>query len=594
MAETIVERLFNQAKIRPNAPAYYEKQGGAYVSTSWQGYVDQVRAAGKALIALGVKPGGTVSILGYNRPEWVITNLAAMSVGAAAAGIYVTSSAPEVHYIVGHAASSVLLIETAEHWEKVKAGWGELPELAHVVVMRGGPAPDDPRVLSWEAFLAKGSEVPDSLLDERRHALEPGGLALLIYTSGTTGPPKGVMISHDNLAWTADAALGLIQCFPSDCVVSYLPLPHIAEQLFTLHLAITAGYQVYFAESLEKLPENLKEVQPTIFLGVPRTWEKMHAGISAKFAEAKGVKRAMLEFARRTAAAHSSYICRGETPPTSLRLRYKLATRLVLSKLKPAIGMGRARLCVVGAAPIGREVLEFFASLDIIIQEVYGQSEDTGPTSFNQPGKIRLGTVGTPFPGVEVRIAQDGEVIVRGRNVFLGYYKDPEATAETLQDGWLHSGDLGIFDGQGFLNITGRKKEILITAGGKNITPKNIEEGLKKHPLISEAIAIGDRRKYLTALIALDPEATKVFAKERGLDARDGADLHQAPEVVAAVQQAVDETNEQLARVETIKKFAILPRPLSMEKGELTPTLKVKRRVVNENFSQEIEAMYRE
>ncbi|WP_394836920.1 long-chain fatty acid--CoA ligase [Pendulispora rubella] len=592
MAETVVDRLFNQARTQPDAPAYYEKQGGVYQPTSWKGYAEQVKNAGKSLIALGLSPGGSVSILGFNRPEWVIMNLATMAAGGAAAGVYATCSATEIQYIVDHAESPVLLIETRDHWEKVKSQWGNMPKLRHVVVMRGGPSPDDERVLSWEAFLAKGKDVPDTAFDERLHALKPAGLALLIYTSGTTGPPKGVMLSHDNLAWTAEQAMKVVPCQPGDCTLSYLPLPHIAEQMFSLHLPVTAGFSVYFAESIDKVPDNLKEVQPTVFLGVPRIWEKMHAGISAKMADAKGAKKKILAFARRTATEHSAYVCKGQKVPPLLRLRRAVATKLVFSKLKPAIGLGRARIFVVGAAPIGKDVLEFFASLDIVIQEVYGQSEDSGPTTFNAPGNIRFGTVGSSFPGVESKIAADGEILVRGRNVFMGYYKDEEATRESLVDGWLHSGDLGVFDSEGFLNITGRKKEILITAGGKNITPKNIEESIKTHPLVSEAIVIGDRRKYLTALITLDPDASSAFAKEHGI-AVNGS-LHESAAIRAAIQKAIDETNAHLAKVETVKKFIILPRALSMEEGELTPTLKVKRRIVNQNWAAQIESMYQE
>ncbi|HWL84912.1 MAG TPA: long-chain fatty acid--CoA ligase [Polyangiaceae bacterium] len=603
MADTVIHRFFNQAKIRPGAPAYFAKKSGAYQPTSWQGYVDEVRTAAKSLIALGVPAGGTVCILGFNRPEWVIMNLAAMAVGGAAAGIYTTSSAHEIQYIVDHAEASVVLVETAEHWEKVRSEWERIPKLAHVVIMRGGPSPevcgfaaanlqpDDPRVLSWEAFLAKGKDVGEALLDERVHALEPAGLALLIYTSGTTGPPKAVMLSHDNLAWTSGHIVRVLEGTSSDRTLSYLPLAHIAEQMFSLHLAVTSGGAVYFAESIEKLADNLKEARPTVFLGVPRIWEKLRAGIEGKFAQAKGAKRALLQFARGVGTEHSAVVCRAGKPSASLRMRHALASRLVFSKLKAALGLDQARVLVVGAAPVARDVLEFFASLDMVIQEVYGQSEDSGPTTFNQPGNIKLGTVGCAVPDIEVKIAADGEILVRGRNVFLGYYKDPEATAETLIDGWLQSGDLGAFDGEGFLNITGRKKEILITAGGKNITPKNIEEGIKAHPLVSEAIVIGDARKYLTALVTLDPDAAARFAEEHGLGA---APLQDSPEIVASVQKTVDQVNERLARVETIKKFTILPRPLSIEKGELTATLKIKRRVINENFAPQIEAMYRD
>jgi long-chain acyl-CoA synthetase len=328
-----------------------------------------------------------------------------------------------------------------------------------------------------------------------------------------------------------------------------------------------------------------------VFFGVPRIWEKFHAGISAKLATATGAKKRLVQWARRVGSSVSDLRCRGEEPKGVLAVEYKLADKLVFSKLKPALGLGRARFCVSGAAPIAREVLEFFASLDIIVLEVYGQSEDCGPTSFNRPGKVKFGTVGPAVDGVEVKIADDGEILVRGPNVFLGYLKEPEATSETLQDGWLCSGDLGAFDNEGFLSITGRKKEIIITAGGKNIAPKNIEAALKNHPLISEAVVIGDRRKFLTALLTLDPDAASSFAKERGLDAKG---VHTAPQLAAEIQKAVDEVNRDLARVETVKKFTVLPNAFSIDTGELTPTMKVKRKVVNQRYADQIEAMYAE
>ncbi len=398
------------------------------------------------------------------------------------------------------------------------------------------------------------------------------------------------MLSHENLAWTAQTARDLVSGRSSDVSLSYLPLSHIAEQVFTLHGPITMGSVVYFAESIDKVPENLKEVQPTIFFGVPRIWEKFHAGIAQKLADAPPLRKRIAEGASQIGKAYNLEKNAGRTPSFLLEQAHRVADKLVYSKLKQAIGLGRARVLVSGAAPIAREVLEFFFGLDILVHEVYGQSEDTGPTTFNHVGKLRLGTVGQKIPGVEVKIADDGEILVRGPNVFLGYYKEPEATRECLIDGWLYSGDLGQFDRDGYLSITGRKKEIIITAGGKNIAPKNIEAALRNHPLIAEAVVIGDRRKYLTALVTLEPEATKRFLQDRGL-----AGLpHTMAEVTAEVQKAVDEVNNELARVETVKKFHILEKPFSIETGELTPTLKVKRKIVYSNFAEQIEAMYAE
>jgi long-chain acyl-CoA synthetase len=590
-ADTIPARLFQQARRLSSRPAYHVHTAGAWRPTSWEKYAEEVKQAGKALIALGFEPGQSVSILGFNRPDWVIFDVACMAVGGAPAGIYTTCSPEEVRYIVDHCEAPVVLVENQEQWEKIQAERANMPKLQHVVMMRGAPDVSDPMVLSWDAFMAKGDAVADADFFARMDALEPNQLATLIYTSGTTGPPKGVMLSHANLTWTASAQQDLVHVDETDYVLSYLPLSHIAEQMFTIHGAITNGCGVYYAESIEKVPDNLKEVQPTIFFGVPRIWEKFHAGISGKLQEATGVKKALVDWARGVGTRVNALRSKGGEPSGALALQYKLADKLIFSKLKPAIGLGKARYCVSGAAPIAREVLEFFASLDIVVLEVYGQSEDNGPTSFNLPNRFKFGTVGPAIPGVEVKIADDGEILVRGPNVFMGYYKDEAATKETLVDGWLHSGDLGAFDDQGFLSITGRKKDIIITAGGKNIAPKNIEHALKNHPLINEAVVIGDRRKFLSALVTLDPEAAEPWAKEHGADPNN---LHQDPKLLAELQKCVDEVNSHLARVEQLKKFTVLERNLTIEDGELTPTLKVKRNAVAESFKDRIEQMYAE
>jgi long-chain acyl-CoA synthetase len=587
--DTIPSRLFRQQRIRPNQPAYHEKQDGHWRTTTWTEYADLVKRAGKSLIALGVERSGTVCILGFNRPEWLIVDVATMAIGGAPAGIYTTCSASEVQYVVHHAEAKVVLVENEDQWKKIDAKRAELPHLKHVVFMRGAKVPSDPLAMSWETFLEKGNSVPDEVFFQRLDSLEPDGLATLIYTSGTTGPPKGVMLSHRNLAWTATGAQQVTDVTSEDCVLSYLPLSHIAEQMFSVHGPITSGYSVYFAESIEKVPENLKEARPTLFFGVPRIWEKFHAGIRGKMAEAKGSKKKILEWARGVATEVNAMKARGEKLPPHLALQYRAADKLVFSKLKAAIGLDRGKMFVSGAAPIAREVIEFFATLDILINEVYGQSEDTGPTTFNRIGRTKFGSVGPVFPGVDVRIGKDDEILVRGPNVFLGYYKEPQATAECLVDGWLHSGDLGVFDDEGYLSITGRKKDIIITAGGKNITPKNIEQAIKQNPIVGEAVVIGDRRKYLSVLVTLDPEAIAKFLSQRSITT-DTPWNH--PEVRAEIQRQVDLVNQDLARVEQVKKFAILGRTFSIDTGELTPTLKLKRNVVQKTCATEIESLY--
>ena len=589
--DSIPSRFLEQARIRPDAPAYYVRKDGGWLPTSWRDYVSETRKAARALKTLGVKSGGSVCILGFNRPEWVITDIATMLIGGAPAGIYTTCSPTEVAYIVNHAEAKVIVVEDEEQLDKIRAEKTNLSKLKFVVLMRGTAKPSEEWVLTWDEFLAQADGTPDKAIEDAVQKLDPEGVATLIYTSGTTGPPKGVMLSHENIAWTSKIAEGLVSLRSDDCSLSYLPLSHIAEQMFSIHGPITAGCAVYFAESIDKVPDNVKEVQPTVFFGVPRIWEKFYAGVNNKLADATGVKAKLVTWAQSVGQRAIEVKNRGQVPSGMLAVEYALATKLIFSKLKPALGLGRARVCVSGAAPIAPEILQFFAGLDIVVHEVYGQSEDCGPTSFNLPGRTRYGTVGPAVPGVEVKIADDGEICVRGKNVFKGYYKDKETTDETLIDGWLHSGDLGAFDSEGFLSITGRKKDIIITAGGKNITPKNIESSLKNIDVVGEAVLVGDRRKFISALISLDPDAIEKWASERGL-AVDG--IHTNEALRAHIQEGVNKVNELYARVESVRKFAVLPRPLSIEGGELTPTLKVKRKIVYENFAEIIEDIYAE
>jgi long-chain acyl-CoA synthetase len=589
--DTIPARVQAQARTRPHAPAFWVRGPQEWEKTTWEEYAFQVREAGRALMALGLEPDGRTCILGFNRPEWTVFDLATMTVGAAPAGIYTTSSSEEAAYIVAHTEAAIVLVEDLDQWAKIRDRRDELSALRHVVLMDGVPRPEgeDGFVLTWQEFLAGATAVPEERLERRLDALRPEDLATLIYTSGTTGPPKGVMLTHDNLAWTAEAAIGSVKASPDDSTLSYLPLSHIAEQLFSIHLPATLGSSIYFARSLDGLLEDLQEVQPTMFLGVPRIWEKFQAGIMAKGSKTTGVKKRIAVWAKGVGSRYHELLDAGRKPGRRLTLKHRLASKLVFDKVKPALGLDRAWICITSAAPISPEVLRFMASLDIPVREVYGQSEVTGPTTINVPGRTRLGTVGPAMQGVDVKIAEDGEILVRGRNVFAGYYRDAVATAETLQRGWLHSGDLGHVDREGFLHVTGRKKDIIITAGGKNVAPKNWETDVKQLDLVGEAVMIGDRRKYLSALISLDPERSVIWAQEQGADPKA---LHTNAVLRAEIQRVVDEANRRYARVEQVKRFEILPRPLAVESGELTPTLKVKRNVVNDHFAEIVERMY--
>lgn len=589
MIDSIPARLFAAAQRQPDAPAYRRHDGREWVATSWRTYGQEVRQAARALLTLGVAPGESVCILGNNRPEWVIADVAAMAIGAVPAGIYATCSPEEVAFVVRHAEARVVVVENAAQLAKVISQADTLPALRHLVLMNDDTSAD-PRVCDWKTFLAKADGATDADVDSRLAGLQPDDTATLIYTSGTTGNPKGVMLTHRNLSHTATVAADMCQVPPDTRMVSYLPLSHIAEQMFSVHAAITVGYEIWYARSMETLLEDMQAARPTILFGVPRVWEKMHARLSARLAEAKGVKGALAGWATGVGRAVNAERNAGRTPGPWMSLKYRLADKLIFSKIKSALGLDQARFGISGAAPISAQILEFFSGLDIVIHEVYGQSEDCGPTSFNVPGRTRYGTVGPAIPGCDLRIADDGEVLVRGANVFKGYYKDPAATAETLVDGWLHSGDLGKIDADGFLSIVGRKKDILITSGGKNITPVNIEAKLKDLPLVSQAVVIGDNRNYLTALVTLDPDAAKAFAVARQLPTDR---LHELPEVRAEIQAGIDgAVNPAFARVEHVRKFAILERDFSPETDELTPTQKIKRRVVNSKYSDIIEGLY--
>ena len=587
--DSIIDRFQQHRRIRPAAPAYYEKVGSTWVPTTWEEFTGQVRTAARAMIALGVQPGNVVCMLGFNRSEWVIGQLAAMMVGGVGAGIYATNSPSEVQYILNHSEAPIVILENESQWAKINQVRDQLPHLRTAVMMRGSRV-DDPLARSWDAFLACAEETTEAELDARIAAIEMEQLASLIYTSGTTGPPKAVMLSHKNLASTARNGQELFKLTPNEVLLSYLPLSHIAEQMFTIHTAATVGFPIYYAESLTKLPDNLREVQPTVFFGVPGVWERFRNRVSERLGESHGAKKKIADGAQAVGRDVVASRNQGKEPSGALAAKHRLADRLVFSKVKPLLGFSRTRVAVSGAAAIDKSILEFFSGLDVTIYEVYGQSEGCGPTTFNRPGATKLGTTGQPWPGSEVKLGPDGEILLRGPNVFMGYYKDAAATQDTLIDGWLHSGDLGRFDEDGYLTIVGRKKDIIITSGGKNIAPRNIEAALKNLELVGDAVLVGEGRKYLCALLTLDPEKAERYAEANGIE---GAELHKHPKIIEAIQADIDENvNPQFARVEQVRKFTLLSRPFSIEGGEMTPTLKLKRKVICDVHVEEIEAMY--
>lgn len=583
-------RLLQTAQRLGAHPAYLVREAQDWQATSWQAYAEQVRQAARALLSLGVQPGQAVAILGFNRPEWAVMAFASMAIGALPAGIYWTSSTKDIEHVLGHSGAPVLLADNEERLAKATACRDRMPSLRHVVMMKLAGAPPA-GTLSWDDFMARGQDSSlDAELDRRLAAIRAEDTGSLIYTSGTTGPSKAVVLTHGNLSWTAATLRQTVGATERDRVLSYLPFAHIAEQLGCLHNQACSGFTVYFARTMEELGDHLKEVHPTIFFGVPRVWEKMQAAIEDKLKQATGLKAAMARWALGVGREWHALVLDGRTPGLLLTLQKRLATRLVHDKVKTALGFDQARLLISGAAPIAPDKLRFFTGLDLVVRELYGQSEACGPSTLSLEGQTRLGSVGKALPGTQIRIADDGEVLIRGPHIFQGYGGQPEATSEALDGEWLRSGDLGHIDAQGYLFITGRKKDLIITSGGKNVSPGNIEAALMDTPLVEHAVACGDGRHFLTALLTLDSLALAAFAQAQGLPA--GTDLHEHPKVLQALQQAVEHVNEQQARVAHIRKFAVLRKPFTIEGGELTATMKVKRKVVIDRHKDVVDGLY--
>ena len=585
--KTVMQVLEATASAHGARPALKVKRGGDWQVTTWAGYRDQARTVAKAFIALGLEAGRGVSIIGFNCPEWAVADLAAIYAGGFPAGIYTTNAPEQCQYIAEHSESQIAVVEDQAQLDKFLEIRDQLPALKAIVLMFGDHA--DEAVHSWADVLALGEQQDDAALESRIQAQGPDDVCTLIYTSGTTGQPKAVMISHDNITWTAKQALDTIGSSHEDRFISYLPFSHIAEQVVSLHGPMVGGGTTWFAESIDKLGDNLKEVRPTIFLAVPRVWEKIQAKITAMGAQNSGIKKAISGWARKQGLAGGYAEQEGRGKP----MLYGLANSLVFSKVRDGLGLDQARVCITSAAPISKSTLEFFLSLGLPIMEVYGMSECTGPATLSLPDAYHTGKVGRVLPGGEMKIASDGEICMKGRHVFKGYLKNPEATAEALDDdGWLHSGDIGEIDANGFLQITDRKKDLIITAGGENIAPQVIEGKLKSIQAVAQAVVVGDRKKHLSALLTLDEEQLQASISASGSPATSMEEASGCPKMHAWMMEQVQKVNEDLARVQTIKKIKILPMDLTIEGGELTPTMKVKRKVVNAKYEAEIEAFY--
>lgn len=593
-ASTVVDMFKKRADASGPKPAYCIKKEGQWIPTTWDEFHRKAGEVALGLMAVGLQKGDTVSILGNTRPEWVICDMGVLCAGGVSVGIYQTNTAEQAEYIIRDSGSRVVFVEDQEQLNKILKVRGSLEGLTHIIVWEEYSAPEDGGVLSLNDLVEKGRQRSEELgheMDRRQKGVKPDDTAILIYTSGTTGPPKGAIITHKNIMTELNALEKVLPMEEGDSTMAFLPMSHVAEHVVGFMHRVNMGAVAYYAESLDKLIENAQEVKPTVFGSVPRIFEKVHTRVSAGVASAKPMKRRIFNWAMKVGHEVSAHQQKKEAIPLGLKLKYKLADALVHRKLRNVFG-GRVRVFVTGAAPTSLEILEFFHAAGMFIIEVYGLTECTGVSNSNTVDNFKFGTVGPAIPGAEVKLAEDGEILIRGDMVFKGYLNREEETREAIKDGWLYTGDIGVMDEDGFLRITDRKKNIIVTAGGKNITPSNIENLIKTDPLISQVLVHGDRRNFLSALITLDPEESVKIARERGIEFTDPAELAGHPDIIAAVQGAVDRASDHLSRVEQVKKFIILPRDFSVEGGEITPTLKVKRKDVEKKYRDALDKMY--
>jgi long-chain acyl-CoA synthetase len=585
-AATICEAFQITAEDNPDRPAIRTKDDE--VSITWGEYADRVRRAAAGLAALGLKRGDTMAIMLTNRPEFHIVDSAAMHLGATPFSIYNTYSPEQIEHLIADAESRIIVTEK-EFLDRILKVKEDCGCVEHVIVVDG----DAEGSMSLAELEEKGDEGFD--FEAAWKAVQPDDILTLIYTSGTTGPPKGVQLTHDNLVSAVRSFDKVIE-FPSDGrVVSYLPMAHVAERNCSHYLPMLLGFTTTCCPDARQVAAYLPEVHPTWFFAVPRIWEKLKAAMEAGIEgdeneERKQAAKWAIDVGLRKVKAEQE----GKEVPDDLRQEYEKADQLVLSKMRKRLGLDEVESVNVGAAPTPREVLEFFHAIGLPLAEIWGMSETCGSGTANPPERVKLGTVGPPAPDIDIKLAEDGEVLIKGPVVMTGYRNEPEKTKETIdEDGWLHTGDIGEFDEDGYLKIVDRKKELIINAAGKNMSPANIEAKLKAAgPLIGQAIAIGDQRSYNVALLTLDQDAIPGFVKQQGIEDGSPEQLADDERVIEAVQKEVDAANEQLARVEQIKKFKILPTDWEPGGDELTPTMKLKRKPIAEKYADEIEALY--
>jgi long-chain acyl-CoA synthetase len=596
-ADTVPKMFWQQVRARWDDVILRQKQFGLWQSVTWDEFGQVVREVGMGLVSLGFMPGECASVLSNTNREWLYADFGTLGAGGVSNGIYPTDAPAQVEYLCTDSSTVFVFVEDDEQLDKVLEVRARLPQLRKIIVfdMEGLRDFHDPQVISLDALRLIGREYDTAHPGEwerRIAARKPQDLAVLIYTSGTTGRPKGAMLSHANLIAATQLCSQAYTQRPDDERMCFLPLCHVAERVVGAYAALLTGTKLNFVENPETVPENVREIAPTVFGAVPRIWEKFYSVVTIRVKEATWLAQRAYAIAIGIGYRVAALREKGRPVPTYLAAAFWLARVLVLDNIRKAIGVHRARLLITGAAPISPDLLRWYMALGLEMVEVWGQTESGGISTSNPIGRTRPGSIGMPLPQTEVRISQEGELLVRSPSVFMGYLNQPEKTAETLRDGWLHTGDVGRIDDEGYFYITDRMKDIIITAGGKNITPSEIENQLKFSPYITDAVVIGDRRAFLTALIMIDHENVEKYAQDHSIPFSNYTSLCRRPEILELIEAEVAKVNARFARVEQVRKFRLIEQKLTAEDEELTPTMKLKRKLVNEKYRDMIEQMY--
>jgi long-chain acyl-CoA synthetase len=587
-AETLAAMVLRAAERHGDATALRSKRGGEWHDVSYRELGESARAIARGLIGLGIEPGDRVAILASTRPEWTLVDCGAMCAGAVVVPIYQTNSPEECRYVLEHSGAKAVICEDVEQLDKISRIQDDCPALEHVVAFDGAHG----RAPSLDGLRAGGLPVDEDAPDRIAAATRPTDIATVVYTSGTTGPPKGCVLTHANWMATLRMYESRLDVEDELTIFLFLPLAHVLARITQMVALDAGGTLAFWQGDTKQVLEDIATTRPTYLPTVPRVLEKIHAKALGSVEEGGRAKRAIFGWALATGGKVRGRERAGHAVGPLLRAQHALADRLVLSKVRDLFG-GNLHQALTGAAPIGREVLDFFDACGVLVLEGYGMTESTAAATLNIPDGFRFGTVGRPLPGTEVAIADDGEILIRGPHVFDGYWRNTEATSDTIVDGWLATGDLGRVDADGFLSISGRKKDLIITSSGKNITPVNIETALRETRWISQAVVYGDRRSYLVAIVSLDDDGARELAEHLGIE-YDRDAMTRDPRVLAEIQSAVDEVNARFARIEQVKKFALLDHDLSQEEGELTPTMKVKRAKVYERYADVFDRLYAE